>query len=169
MKQTKELQKILSRFKGKEKQLRYWVAGFVDGEGSLSISIVKHPTQKLGWVINPVFQVYQHEQNREVLELMQYVFKTGRIYRKSGAHPVLNFSIDSRKNLIERVVPFFDRYPLVTKADTYEKFRKILFMMEARQHWEKDGFKEIVELAFSTNQKGKGRKYTKKEIFATLD
>ena len=39
--------------------LHYYLAGFVDGEGSFSVSIIKHPTQKFGWMINPCFQVYQ--------------------------------------------------------------------------------------------------------------
>jgi hypothetical protein len=147
--------------------LNFWVSGFVDGEGSFSVAIIKHPAQRKGWMINPVFQVYQHERHREVLELMQYVFKTGRIYRKSGVHPVLNFSIDSRRNLIERVIPFFDQYPLVVKQAEYQKFRRIVMLMEERRHFDEKGFTEIVNLAFSMNQQGKGRKYTKEQILTS--
>lgn len=161
-------QTLLKKFKGKRKELYHWTAGFVDGEGSFSVAIIKYPQLKSGWMINPVFQVYQHEKDRYVLELMQEVFQKGRIYRKSGIHPVLNFSIDSRRNLIEAVIPFFDRYPLITKQDAYDKFRTIVMMMERKEHQTTHGFKKIVDIAFSMNQKGKGRKYSKKEIFATL-
>ncbi len=37
--------------------LRYYLAGFVDGEGSFSVTIHRHPT-RFGWVIDPIFQVY---------------------------------------------------------------------------------------------------------------
>ena len=164
----KEAQKILSEFRGKQKLLHYYLAGFVDGEGSFSVEIIKHPTQVFGWMINPCFQVYQHEKNRHILELFQLVFKTGKIYRRSGSHPVLNFSIDSRRNLMEKVLPFFDKYPLIVKKSTYQTFKSILLMMEEKEHFTIEGFKKIVDLAYSMNQQGKERKYTKEFIFSTL-
>ena len=165
---NKEVKKILSQFKGKEKNLHYWLAGFVDGEGSFSVAICKHPTEKWGWMINPCFQVYQHKKNREILEVYKFVFKTGTIYKKSGIHPVLNFSIDSRRNLLEKVIPFFDKYPLVTKQDAYQKFRYIVKAMEAGKHRTPKGFKKLVDIAYSMNQQGKGRRRTKEEIFSTV-
>ena len=162
------LEEMLALFKGKEKALRYYLAGFVDGEGSFSVAIIKHPMYKLGWMINPCFQVYQHEKHRNILELFRYVFKTGTIYRKYGIHPVLNFSIDSRRNIIEKVIPFFDKYPLVVKGKTYQIFRSIIIAMERKEHFSIEGFKRIVDLAYTMNQQGKGRKNTKEFIFSTL-
>lgn len=161
------MQRILSAFRGKEKALRYYLAGFIDGEGSFSVSIVRHPTQKSGWMINPCFQVYQHETHREILEVCRHVFNTGSIYRKSGTHPVLNFSIDSRRNILEKVIPFFDRYPLIVKHETYRKFRSIVVAMGQQEHFTQEGFRRIVETAFSMNQQGKGRKYSREEILAS--
>lgn len=163
------LEEMLSQFHGKERYLHYYAAGFVDGEGSFSVAIIKHPTQKFGWMINPCFQVYQHKDHIEVLYLMRHVFKTGSIYRKSGIHPVMNFSIDSRRNIIERVIPFFDRYPLITKHENYQKFRDIVLAMEANKHRTKEGMKEIVELAYTMNQQGKGRKHPKEFILEAIN
>ena len=158
----------LKPFHGKRISLNYYVAGFVDGEGSFSVAIIRHPSQALGWMINPCFHVYQHEQHREVLEICKEVFGTGRIYRKSGIHPVLNFAIDSRRNVLERVIPFFDRYPLIAKRQSYKLFREIVFAMERKEHFSVSGFKRIVSLAYQMNQQGKGRKHTKEYIFSTL-
>ncbi len=170
MNEQQKIKEILKSFKGKRELLNYWIAGLVDGEGSFSVAIVRHPTQKMrfGWIINPCFQVYQHEKHREVLELCRFVFGTGAIYRKSGIHPVLNFSVDSRRNIMERVIPFFEKYPLVTKKESFRLFREIVFAMERKEHWTKDGFRKIVELAFQMNQQGKGRRRTKEEILAPL-
>lgn len=164
-----EIAKIISIFKGKRKLLNYYLAGFADGESSFSVAIIKHPAQKFGWMINPCFQVYQHKSHREILELFKFVFQTGSIYRKSGIHPVLNFSIDSRRNLIEKVIPFFDKYPLITKKETYITFRKIVISMEKKEHLSEDGFREIVNLAYSMNQQGKGRKYPKEYILKSIN
>ena len=162
------IKQIIPLFKGKEKYLHYYLAGFVDGEGSFSVAVIRHPMQKFGWMINPCFQVYQHKKHREVLELCKYVFKSGAIYRKSGIHPVLNYSINSQKDIKERVIPFFDRYPLVTKKENYEKFRYIVNAMEHKQHLKPKGFCELVDIAYSMNQQGKGRKRTKEEIFSSV-
>ena len=164
----KELQVILSLFKGKRKLLHYYLAGFIDGEGSFSVAIIKHPMQKFGWMINPCFQVYQHQKHREILEVCKYVFGTGSIYRKSGIHPVLNFSRDSRRNIIEKVIPFFDSIPLITKQETYKKFREIVMMMEKKEHLTKEGFKKIVCIAYTMNQQGKGRKHPMEYILSNM-
>lgn len=162
------LNTILPLFKGKRNLLGYYLAGFVDGEGTFSVAIIRHPTQRLGWMINPVFQVYQHQKHREILEVFREYFGTGNIYRKSGTHPVLTFSIDSRQSLIDRVIPFFERYPVLVKVDELRRFREIVYAMERKEHWEIDGFKRIVSLAYEMNQQGKGRKHTKEYIFSTL-
>ena len=165
---NKTVEEMLALFKGKKKYLHHYLAGFMDGEGSFSVSIIAHPTQKLGWMINPCFQVYQHEKHREILELFKYVFQTGTIYRKSGVHPVLNYSINSLRGIREKVIPFFDRYPLVVKGETYQIFRSIVMAMERKEHISIDGFKRIVDLAYSMNQQGKRRKYSKEFIFSSL-
>ncbi len=144
------------------------MAGFADGEGSFSVAIIKHPTQKFGWMIDPSFHVYQHEKHREILELFQFQFGTGQIYRKSGVHPVLNFSVDSRKSILERVIPFFQKYPLITKADEFRRFCSIVMAMERKEHWTREGFAKIVGIAYAMNQQGKGRKHPKSFILSTI-
>ena len=159
---------ILTSFRGKRELLHYYIAGLVDGEGSFSVAVIRHPSQAFGWMINPCFQVYQHEAHREVLELCQWVFQTGSIYRKSGTHHVLNFSIDARRNLLEKVIPFFDRYPLIIKRDAYASFRTITKAMERGEHRTQDGFCRLVTLAFTMNQHGKGRKHTLEYILESV-
>lgn len=163
-------EQILERFfHGKRKQLYQYIAGFVDGEASFSVAIIKHPFHKTGWMINPVFQVYQHQNYRHVLELCKFVFKTGSIYRKSGVHPVLNFSVDKWRNIIEKIIPFFDKYPLVVKYNDYQKFKKIVIAMERKEHHTISGFKRLVSLAHTMNNQGKQRKYSKEYIFSEMN
>src|SRR3989338_2643032 len=168
MEQNKELSRILAKFKGKEKALRYFLAGFADGESSFSVAIIKHPTAKFGWMINPCFQVYQHEKHREILEMFKFVFNEGSIYRKSGVHPVLNYSINSMRGIQEKVIPFFEKHPLIVKEETFKTFCAIVRAMERKEHLTIQGFKKVVDMAYTMNQQGKGRKHSKEEIFATL-
>lgn len=159
-----DTQSLLKLFRGKRMLLNYFIAGFVDGEGSFSVAILKHPTKEKTWIINPCFQVYQHQKHRYALELCKEVFGAGTVYRKSGIHPVLNFSIDSTRNIIEKVIPFFDRYPLLTKREAYAKFRDIVISMERGEHRTPAGFERLVRIAYSMNQQGKGRRRTLEEI-----
>jgi hypothetical protein len=163
----KHLKQTLRLFRNKRTYLHYYLAGFADGESSFSVAIIKHPTQKIGWMINPCFQVYQHEKHREILEVYKEVFQEGSIYRKSGTHLVLNYSIDSQRGIIEKVIPFFDKYPLITKSENYKKFRDIVLCMQRREHWTLEGFERIVHIAYSMNQQGKGRKHPKEYILSS--
>ena len=45
----------------KRKYLFYYMAGFVEGDGCFSVSIKRHKQMKFGWVVDPMFSVYQHK------------------------------------------------------------------------------------------------------------
>ncbi len=161
----------LLKMKGRD--LNYFIAGFVDGEGSFSVSMTKQKYQysPLGWrwIINPVFQVYQHEDNLELLELLRdHVFKTGRIHRKSSPYCVFTYSIENHRTLHEKIIPFFRKYRLVTKDENFEKFAEIIDRIINKKHFSLNGFKQIINIAFTMNAQGKQRKYSKKYIFETL-
>ncbi|MDD5633839.1 MAG: LAGLIDADG family homing endonuclease, partial [Candidatus Omnitrophica bacterium] len=120
----------------------------MEGEGSVCVSIKKHPNGKFGYLLDPEFFVYQHKNRIYILDLLKEMFGTGRIYPKSGNEDVLVFAIDSRKSLLERVIPFLDKYmPYSAKKADYDKFKSIIIALENKQHWTKKGMIEIVEIA----------------------
>ena len=138
---------------------KYFLAGFIEGEGALCVSIKHHPTARLGYLIDPEFFLYQHESGRWLLELAGEVFETGTIFRKHGSPRVLVFAIHSLRSLIDKVVPFFERYvmPFSCKRATFERFREIVDLMERKEHLTADGLIGIVEKAYAMNPDGKGR------------
>ncbi len=142
----------------KEKH-KWFLAGFIDGEGSVCVSVKKHKNGKFGILLDPEFFLYQHKNRKEILELAQRIFKTGRIFPKSGNPDVLVFTIDSRKSILERVIPFLDKYMgFSAKSDDYKKFKKIVIDLESKKHWTKEGMIELIEIAYSMNMNGKQRK-----------
>src|SRR5438309_1076346 len=137
-----------------------YISGFVDGEGCFSVSVHPHPTVRYGngrrWLIAPVFQVYQHRYNLRILELIKDRFGCGRIAAKGPKSEVLTYSVYRRRDLESVIVPFFESYPLVSeKRHDFEKFREIVCLMQRKSHRTDEGFRTIVELAFSMNQRGK--------------
>lgn len=156
----------------KNKNLFWYVAGFVDGEGSFNVSFKRQKSDKLElgfrWLVHLGFQVYQHEDHRDILVLLQKeVFHTGRIYRKSSPYNVLTFSIDNSISLKEKVIPFFDKYKLIVKNKDFIIFKEILNLFLTKQHLSENGIKKIIDLAFQMNANGKQRKYSKEYILET--
>jgi len=152
----------------KRKYLHYFLTGFVDGEGSFNISFAKHPTTKSRWIILTKFQIYQHENHREILELFREVLGVGRIDKKSGSD-VLSLTVESRQGLLEKIIPFFRHYPLATKAGAFRKFATIIEMMDSGGHQTREGFKKIVYLAHSMNAEGRFRIYSPEYILKTSE
>ena len=81
----------------------------------------------------------------------------------------LVYVVRNREDLLQKVIPFFKRYPLRTeKRKDFESFRKVLELMEAGEHLDGEGFKQIVFLAFSMNANGRYRKRKIDDILADL-
>lgn len=154
----------------KRKDLFNYFAGFVEGEGCFSVSIKPHKQMKFGWVIDPMFSIYQHKKNRVILELFQNELHCGYIVSKQGNPDVLVYIVDNRRTLEEKIIPFFNKYKLLgTKWNDFLIFQKVIFMMGQKKHLEKNGLIEIIELVFKMNQQGKGRKFTAEQIISNLN
>ena len=144
---------------GSTESANWFLAGFIEGEGALCVSIKKHPTCRSGFYVDPDFFLYQHESGRRILELAQSIFESGQIYPKSGNPKVLVYEISSTRVLREKVIPFFERYvvPFSCKRETYERFKEILEAMERKEHLRDDGLAEIVRKVYAMNPASKGR------------
>jgi hypothetical protein len=83
-----------------------WIVGFVDGEGCFSVAIHENDGAPHGWQLTPVFQVYQHQAHRAVLESLRRHFGCGWIRPKGGASAVLTYGVQVRHDLLVSVIPF---------------------------------------------------------------
>jgi hypothetical protein len=149
-------------------QLGPYLAGFVDGEGCFSVSLSRSKFAKYGFFVNPIFQVYQHPNHREILEVFQWVFRTGRIRRKSPTNHGLVYCVDTNRNIRERIIPFFEKYRLSVKHADFIRFEKVLGLLEQKVHKTLDGMKQIVDIAYAMNAQGKQRPRTKSEVLSLI-
>jgi hypothetical protein len=152
----------------KERYLRYYILGFVDGEGCFSVSLKRQDTTRFGWAIDPVFHVTQHVRHRAVLEMIQQAMNCGRIIEKPGQPDTLQFLVDNRRQLNEKVIPFFDRYNLLVKKGDFDLFRMVVIGLEKKEHTKLDGFIKLVKLAFRMNDDGKQRRYRLEEVMGSI-
>ena len=64
----------------REKLHPQYVIGFIDGEGSFSVSINKHKTLKSGVEVKAEFEIELRADDREILERIMETIGSGIIY-----------------------------------------------------------------------------------------
>ena len=137
-----------------------WVVGFTDGEGCFSVSIHKNalarPTR--GWHIQPTFQVSQHEDHRDILQALRAFVECGSVRTKGPSNSVGVYVVHSTRQLVDRILPFFESHALRVKRDDFEKFADIVRSIRARRHHRREEFERVVLLAYAMNARGKQRK-----------
>ena len=100
---------------GSAKATNPWIlTGFIDAEGSFSVFIIKDTKRKLGWRIDPKFQLGLHIGDIYLLNHFQEILGgIGNIY----SHPnknMANFIINSKKDLAI-LINHLEKYPLLTQ------------------------------------------------------
>jgi hypothetical protein len=126
------------RAKNMTTEHRLFLGGFVEGEGSLNVSAKKLANAKFGILIDPEFSLTQHVNGVVNLYDAMSVFKTGRIRLKSGSNATLVLTIDNRRSLEEKVIPFWESYVApygsFIKQQRLLTFKKLIQLFNANCH-----------------------------------
>jgi hypothetical protein len=120
---------------------------------------------RFGFTITPEFKISQHKDYGEILEIIQKTLECGKISVKSGQPNLLILVEKSRKNLSEKIIPFFQKYPLIVKKKQFQIFSEIVKRLSNKEHNTREGYEALVNLVFQTKGKGK-RKYSKEEVLS---
>ena len=148
-----------------EERRSWFLAGLVEGEGSVCVSLKEHPTTASGYYVQPCFFIYQHGSRRALLEMAKEYFGCGSIHPKPGNPDVLVYAINSRRAILQTVVPFLERYMDYSARRTdFEAFIQIVGLLSRRAHWDPDGMAKVVRLAYAMNMIGKQRKRPLDEV-----
>lgn len=133
-----------------------YLSGFTDGEGCFYVGFSKRNDLPLKWQVITEFHLSQNPGGKNVLEAFCKRLGCGYVkpnHAQSFKDKTWVLIIKDRKELKEKLIPFFKKYPLHTsKRVDFEIFLQVLALIEQGKHLTKDGFKEIVELVFSTKR-----------------
>ena len=142
----------------------HYVAGFVDGEGSFNVPIRRSSDRGLPWRVSLSFNVSQI--GAEAPTFLRQVFGTGTVRgRRDG---VFYYEVTRPAELLERVFPFFERFPLRgPKAHDLAVFREITELVQSGRHLSPAGIGVILALRGPMNRGGK-RRYSDEVIVAAL-
>ncbi len=144
-----------------------YISGFVDGEGCFCVSFQPSRRHRLGWEARPSFSVSQNADRAQLLFSIRERWGCGSI-RPDRSDNTLKYEVRSVRELVERVVPHFRAYPLLSaKQADVELFEQVCAWMYEGRHRTAEGFAEIVKKATRMNSSGK-RKYSEVEILNSL-
>ena len=144
-----------------------YISGYVDGEGCFTVSISPRRTLLVGWEVRPSISVSQNGDRSEVLNAIQEYFGCGTL-RPDRSDRTLKWEIRSLSLIVDRIVPHFMRYPLMSgKQRDFELFADICDRMTRGEHLAAEGLQEIVRRAGMMNPSGK-RGYLPEQILETL-
>ena len=150
-------------------QFIHYLIGFVDGEGCFCISIKKQESAKMRWVLDPIFHVTQHSKHKEILYEIQKVLECGSVVKKYGQESTMQLIVQSRRELVDKIIPFFKKHKLIVKAKDFEIFAEVVEALDKHYHNDIEKFKELLPKIFLMNGEGKYRKYTLNEIIKSLE
>ena len=143
-----------------------YISGYFDGEGCFSVAIGPRPKIRVGWEVRPSVSVSQNTGREQVLNLVADYFGCGTIRPDPGDH-TLKWETRRLHDIVDRVLPHFERYPLVSaKHEDVELLATICQMMLDRQHLRRQGLLRIAELAAQMNPSG-SRRYSLGQITAS--
>ena len=130
-----------------QERLDSYIAGYVDGEGSFSVSVQRNPSCRVGFQLVPEFHVSQNGDRAQVLELIRERLGCGRIRPNSRRDRALVFVVRRRRDLLDCVIPFFERNPLLSaKQKDVESFAAIVRELELGHHRTDAGFRRLLGL-----------------------
>ena len=145
----------------------YYLSGYADGEGSFFVSFSPRPKLLTSLEVRPSFSVSQNNTRAEVLYLFKEFLQCGTI-RKNSSDQTFKYEVRSLKDLNEKVIPHFNKYPLLSsKKKDFEMFKLICQKMYKRLHLKRDTLKEIVELSYRMNGFG-ARRYIKDKLLTYI-
>lgn len=110
-----------------------WVSGFTDAEASFSLKIIRRAGYKLGWGVEPSFIIGLHAKELPLLEKIQAFFGVGNI--SIGNNNSVTYYVSSVNDLIEVIIPHFDKFPLITqKRADFLLFKFALEIINNKEH-----------------------------------
>jgi len=129
----------------------WFMSGFTDAEGCFLIIVRKSHKSKLGWQIEANFTINLHSKDLDLLRLIQTYFDgVGRIGKERNS--CCDYTVGSLEQIVTKVIPHFDKYPLKTKKySDYLLFKEAVMIMQSGEHLTKEGLQKIINIRASLN------------------
>ena len=128
----------------------HYVVGFVDGEGCFSITLNKNGSRLPE--VRLIFEIELREDDLPILEKIKEILGCGNIYRLEYSRyakwrPHYKLKISNFRDISEKVIPFFKKYPLqAKKSESFDKFCQAAEIIKRKDHLTIEGIERIQDL-----------------------
>jgi len=146
-----------------KKEFLIWLAGFVDGDGSIYITLKEQKTRHSYLAINAGLNVTQREDYRWICEYIRNNLGTGKIYIANRGKGAISKSLWQTTQMDEtvKVLKIIEPYLIIKKEQARKVIDCLTYWINSRQHFnervhgkktrkQKDVL-EIVKIATSLN------------------
>jgi hypothetical protein len=128
----------------------WFITGFSDGEGCFGLTISQSKRHSIGWNLSAYFAINIHVKDKYNLELIRG--QLGDIGKITTYNRMCVFRVSSIKELVDVVIPHFDKYFLLTeKASDYLLWKEGVLILDRGEHRAEKGLQLIVNLKASIN------------------
>jgi hypothetical protein len=130
----------------------YWIAGFVQADGTFGLNYTKQNRMTLGYTCQPQLRITQHKRDKIVLDRIIEKLKCGVLVKPSVDRDEYNISVYRIKDLLEIIIPFFIKYPIYgAKSLDFKDFCMGIYIMKDKRHLKLEGLNELKILAYRMN------------------
>jgi len=131
----------------------FYVSGFCDADSSFTVSVLKKSNMKIGWTVLARLIITLHKKDVGLLyQIQSCLGNVGTITVRNNSD-VVDFVVASVGDLVNKVIPFFLKYPLITrKRADFIIFSKIVELISQKEHLTLEGIQKIVSLKASMNK-----------------
>lgn len=126
--------------------LNWWLVGFTDGEGCFSITMAKASGQLFARYSLQVSEKYKEglEGARDLLGGVGTIITAPP---KPPRQRKYIYTVQRVQNLVDTIIPFFDKHPLMTrKRRDYELWKEAVCIIHRKEHLTEAGRRRIVEI-----------------------
>jgi hypothetical protein len=143
----------------------FYIAGFVDGEGSFHLTFRRRKDYTLPWKVSLCLNVSQKD--KVILALIKKHLNCGSIRYKGD--DVWMFEVNNLQAINENVIPFFRKFKFLSakKKRDFAIFQQMAKEFSQGLHLTQEGIKKLLFLRRDMNDGGK-RKYLESEILAAF-
>ena len=122
----------------------FWLAGFVSAEGCFLVNIYNSSSTKSGKGVSLAFLITQHVHDSLLLTSFEIYLGCGKYSDRSDKVKVGDFAVYKYSDIVEKIIPFFDKYPIVgVKALDFSDFCKASKLIKDKAHLTEPGLEDI--------------------------
>lgn len=142
----------------------WFITGFSDGEATFTLSISKDKRERKTarrldqnngreiFSVHPSFAISLNIKDENIIYRLQSYFGVGKI-KRDNSHSAIVFYVNSVEELTSVIIPFFDKYPLITqKRADYQLFKRAVNLIKEGAHLTSEGLTKIVSIKASMNK-----------------